>query len=138
MRMRTAGTPAPRPTGEPAEPPAPEEHLEDLGDVGEPGGARAVRTAEGVVARTLLRIRQDLVGAGDFLEPLLRRRRAIDIGVVLASEAPIGLADVVIGRVPTDPEDLVEVPDRRHYCSVSIAASDRRCATARTAAIAEK
>ena len=104
-----------------------------------PAPAGPLDVAEGVVARTLVGVGQDLVGAGDLLEPLLRRpdRRS----------RPGGARARAVGRRggsrrrwrPPDAEDLVEVADGRHHCSASCSdASVSRSATARTAVIAER
>src|SRR6185503_16030274 len=128
---------APPGGAEPAETSRTEEHLEDLGEVAEPA-AWTVGGAEGVVPGALGGVGQDLVGAGDLLEALLRSRIAVHVRVMLARELPIRAADVLLGRVAGDPQDLVEVADGGHHCSASPAASVKRRATARTAVIAER
>jgi hypothetical protein len=61
-------------------------------DVATLEAAAPVRRAEGVVLLALLRIREQVVGALDFLEPLLGRGVArITVRVVLAREVPVGL-----------------------------------------------
>ena len=123
---------------EPAEPALPEEQVEDVGDVGERLAARSGRP-ERVVPRALLRIGEDLVGAGDLLEPLLRLRVGAHVRVELAREPAVRLADVLVRRVPWNAEHLVEIARDGHaYCSSSVAASDSRSATARTDAIADR
>src|SRR5262249_28296565 len=96
------------PRAEPPEPSLPEEHLEDVGDVGERLAARAGR-AERVVARALLGIGQDLVRARDLLEPLLGLGIRAYVGVELAGEPSVGLADVLVGGITGNPKHVVEV-----------------------------
>ena len=65
--------------------------------------------SEAVVAATLLRVGQDLVGLVDFLE-LVRRPGALgDVGVVLAGELPVGRLDRLLVGVPIDAQDAVIV-----------------------------
>ena len=94
---------------------AAEERVHDVGE-GEPGArtgaaeaAEAALAAAHVVLAALLRVRQDLVGAADVLEPLLRRRVGVHVGVQLARELAVGLLDGRLVRVAGDTEDLVGV-----------------------------
>src|SRR3954451_4014360 len=123
---------------EPAHPAATEEHLEDLGQIREATARRAVGAAERVVARALVGVGQDLVVAGDLLEPLVGSGVAAHVGVMLPSEGAIRTPDLLVGRVTADAKDLVEVADGRHQRSASPDASVSRSATARTAVIAAR
>ena len=99
-----------------------------------PGAAEpavAERVAAQVVALPLLRVGQHLVRGGDLLEPLLRLRVRVDVGVQLAGEPAVGPLDLVRGGVAADAEDVVEV--LRHQDSARMRPTYR--ATARTAAI---
>ena len=98
---------------------ATEERVEDVGEAAEP--FEAARTAgaagaavdpgppEHVVALAALRIGQDLVGLVDLLEPLVRRRVGVDVGMPLLGELAEGALDVGVGRAALDAQDHVEV-----------------------------
>ena len=57
---------------------------------------------------------------------------------MLTGEDAVGAPDLVVGRVATNAQDLVEVSDGRHQRSASPDASVNRSATARTAVIADR
>ncbi len=78
------------------------------------GGRHRAAAAVRVVLRALVAVGQDLVRGRDLLEPLDGGRIGVHVRVVLASEPPIGLPDVLGRRVACDAEDLVEVAYRRH------------------------
>ena len=72
-------------------------------------GPRGVDLA-GVVALSLVRIRQEVVGGRDLLELLLRVLVArIEIRVQLLGELPVGFADFLRGRGLGDAEDVIGV-----------------------------
>ena len=130
-----AGSPPPRRGGEA---PLTEEQVEDVLDVAERRALRSAGGAERVVATTLLRIREDLVRARDLLEPVLGAVGAVHVGVMLTGERPVGLLDVLVAGAAIDAEDLVEIASRHGSASISVAISERRLATARTEAIADR
>jgi hypothetical protein len=118
-----SATPASDRAGEPTEDllkerVGPEEVLE-VGDVGEILPAESSRTkvrlhafeAPLVVPLARLGRGQDLVGFGDLLELLLRDLWILlrDVGVVLPSESPVGLLDLVGGGGAGNAEDIVVV-----------------------------
>ena len=72
------------------------------------GAVERART-ELVVLRALLRVFEDFVGRIDLLHLLFRSLRvvAVEIGMILARQFPVGLLDLRIGRPFADPEDLV-------------------------------
>ena len=84
----------------------------------EPASARAaalrVRVGAEVVHLALLRVREHLVGLGDFLEALLQLRIRIHVRVQLAGEPPVGLLDLVRARIAADAENPVVVVCHRH------------------------
>ena len=101
---------------------AAEERVHDVGEgealaLAEAGLAAAERVAATVVRRTLRRVGEDLVGARDLLELLLRRRVRIDVRVQLAGQASVGLLDGGGVGVAGDSEQLVEVS--AHCCPSS-------------------
>src|SRR5829696_2522405 len=77
---------------------AAEEGVHDVGEREALAGT-AEALAEGVAATVvglpLARVAQHLVGARDVLEPLLRLRVGIDVGVELPGQPAVGLLDVV-------------------------------------------
>ena len=83
--------PRARGPGRAARRPAAEEGVHDVGErepgaLAEAAGA-AERVAAAVVRRPLLRVGEHLVGARDLLEPLLRLRVGVDVGVAAAGPA---------------------------------------------------
>src|ERR671919_671164 len=91
-----------------------EERLEDVGDVAErklpDPPARPVQ----VVLLPSMGIRKDLVRRGDLLETLFGGGIGVHVGVELPRESAVRLLDVVVRRIASDTEDLVEVADLRH------------------------
>jgi hypothetical protein len=72
--------------------------------------------AVGVVALPLLRVAEDAVGLGRFLELLLGFLvPLVAIGVVLEGQLPVGRLDLGVRRVPRHPEDLVIVASSGHF-----------------------
>jgi hypothetical protein len=65
--------------------------------------------AESVVALALLRILEHLVRLRDLREALRRALALVDVGVVLARELAVGLADLLLARVAGDPQGRVVV-----------------------------
>src|SRR5207244_7662105 len=94
-----------------------EERLEQVADpeVAEPAGGRA----EHVVALPALRVGEDLVGLGDRFEPLRGVGRAVHVRVVLASQLPVGAADLLVRRRARDAEESVVIGLRCHLLSLS-------------------
>ena len=90
--------------------PAAEERLEDVleAEATAHPAAGGGRVAAHVVGAALLRVRQDLVGAGHVLELVLGLRTG-DVRVELAREPAVRLLDLVLAGVPGDAEDLVVV-----------------------------
>ncbi len=87
--------------------------------VGTAGEAAPVGTTKCVVRLALLRIGEHVVRALHLLEALLRGVVArVAVGVVLARELPVGLLDVVVGRVLRDAEHFVGVP--RHSATITL------------------
>ena len=94
-----------------------EEGIEDVAEPAEALEARATRAAgavhpgraEHVVALTLLRIGEDLVGLVDLLELLLRLGRGVDVRVPLLGELAEGALQLGVGRAALDTQDLVAV-----------------------------
>src|SRR5581483_1177309 len=83
------------------------------GEAARPAGAgeasAAVRCAERVVALSLLRVGEDVVGGLHLLEALLRARVArVLVRVVLARELAVRLLDLLRRSVLRDAERLVE------------------------------
>src|SRR5262249_62233127 len=92
-----------------------------------------VLRAEAVVLLPLLRVGEDVVGALDLLEALLRGGVArIRVRVVLARELAVRLLDLVLARRSRDAEGLVQVlngcqrPPARHRPPRAQAARPRR------------
>src|SRR5208337_2390349 len=76
-------------------------------------GARGVDLA-GVVAATLFRVRQQVVGGRYLLEPLLGALVArIEVGMQLFRKLPVGLADLLGRRGLGDAEDFIGVLQMR-------------------------
>ena len=72
-------------------------------------GPRGVDLA-GVVAASLFRVRQQVVGGRNLLEPLLGMLVArIEVRVQLLGELPVGLADILRARRFGDAEDFIGV-----------------------------
>src|SRR5439155_12028023 len=94
-----------------------EEGLEQIADpeIAEAAGGRT----EHVVALPALRVGEDLVGLGDRLEPLGRVGRAVHVRVVLASQLPVGAADLLVRRRARDAEESVVIGLRCHLLSLS-------------------
>ena len=94
-----------------------EERLEQIADpeIAEAAGRRA----EHVVALPALRVGEHLVGLGDRLEPLGRVGRAVHVRVVLASQLPVGAANLLVRRRARHPEQRVVIGLRGHHLSLS-------------------
>ena len=124
MRVsKRRSSPRRRPPGPAAASARPAEHLEEVGQVAEaeielaevgpgeriePGPERLVPAA--VVARPLFLVREHGERLGHFLELLLGRLVAlVDVGMVLAGEAPIGRLDLLRAGRPGNAQDLVVV-----------------------------
>jgi hypothetical protein len=99
---------------------------EGVHDVAEPAEALRERVAGAALAGRqriaaqvddlpLLRVGQDLVGGGHRLEPLLRLRVGVDVGVQLPRELAVGLLQLVVARVTGDAEDAVVVRHRLRH-----------------------
>ena len=92
-----------------------EEGLEDVAESAEaalPAAERRVVAAE-VVARTLIRVAEHVVGVRHELEPFGRVRARVHVGVQFACEAAVRLLDLVRRRVARDAEHLVVVSHNR-------------------------
>src|SRR6202020_1696265 len=72
---------------------------------------------EGVVAAPGLRIREDVVGLGNVLEPVLGPGGLVDIRVIRASQPAVGPLDVFLAGVPGHAQNVVEVPAGRGHQS---------------------
>src|SRR5579883_1550347 len=102
-----AGTPAPGASEEIAEAKEIAENVAEIGEgvrveAGLPAALQS-GVAVAVVGSALLRIAQDAIGFGRFLELFLRGRVVgMMIGVVLAREAPVGALDVRLASLPAD------------------------------------
>src|SRR5262249_5758937 len=70
--------------------------------------------AERVVPSPGRRVRQDRVGLGYVLEPLLGGGIGVDVRVILAGQFPIGPLNLILAGVPPDAEDLVKVAVGHH------------------------
>ncbi len=99
---------------------------ERIHDVAEVEGAAAVaatacraeRIAAQVVHLALLGVAEHLVRGRDQLEPLLVLGIGVDVGMQLARQPPIGLLDLLRGRVPGHAQQGVVVgAHRSSYCS---------------------
>src|SRR5919106_1229234 len=110
------GAPAAHPSEEPAEQVA---QIPEVADVARPLEVAAARRAgpgeearpDLVVLLALLRIGEDVVGALDLLEALLRLRiPRVRVRVVLAGQLAVRLLDLGRGRGLGDSENLVEIP----------------------------
>ena len=96
---------------------AAEERLEHVAEAAEPAeraagtGATALRqrVAAEIDDAALLGVGEHLVGGGDLLEPVLRRRVGIDVGVQLAGELAVGALELLGRRVLADAEHPVVV-----------------------------
>ena len=73
---------------------------------GEPGDAGKT---PGIVLPPLLLVREDRVGLGDLLEPLLGARLLVPVRVVLERELPERVLDDRLVGVARDAEDLVVI-----------------------------
>src|SRR5271165_4888290 len=107
-RDRT-GAPATAGPGHPAE-----ESVEQVGEVAAEGVARSARArpehavdAEAVVVGAPLGILQDLVGKAHLFELIVGLRAAVGMG--LSCLGPVGAFELLVGRVASDAEHLVEV-----------------------------
>src|SRR5262249_53246214 len=89
---------------------ATEEGVHDVAErePGRPEAARAAGRRERITAEVihlaLFRVREDLVGLRDLLEPLLGGGIRVDVGVQLTRKAPVCLFDLVGIRVPAHTE----------------------------------
>ena len=81
-----------------------------------PGSGRCGRT---VVMGPLLLVAEHVIGFLDFLEPLLRIRRFVDIRMILAGQLAVSLLDLLRGGVPADAQHFVVVPFLRHSATPS-------------------
>ena len=86
-----------------------EERVEDVRKATEAGRALRPDRPEQVVALAALRVREDLVGLVDLLELDRGLRLLVHVGMPALREAPVGLLDVRVGRVPLDAEGHVVV-----------------------------
>ena len=72
--------------------------------VGHASSATESRLTELVVATTGLGVTENLVGTTDLFEAILCARVFVDVGVILASQSPIGPFEGVGISIPTDTE----------------------------------
>ena len=100
---------------------AAEERIEDVPEAREAGpepasltGATEARLAERVVGLAALRVRQDLVGLVDLLEPGVGRRVLAHVRVPLLGELAERALDLGLRRPTGDAEHLVVVALRHH------------------------
>ena len=99
---------------------AAEKGLEDVVEAAKPKAFKALAlrrvVPKLVVHLALLGVAENLVGLIDLLELRLGIFTLVDVRVVLPSETPEGLLDVVLGGGTSHPEDLIVVPflSRRH------------------------